>query len=711
MNEKKNQRFVIIIIIFVLAFSMIIFQLINLQIIHGKEHSQKSQRRIIREREIVASRGNIVDRNGLPIAVNRMGYAVQIARARLTEPQLNEMILKLIELFEKNGDSYEKNLSKFLTFNPIDYSSTLKNSEQTLERWKKDIINKESDLDKLETPYDVFTFFRNEKFGIDEKYSDEEAYKIMTVRYDMLIRGYTASNPLLIAKDVKEQTVAQLEERHFEFPGVVIDIVPHRRYIDASSYAHVLGYIGVIDRNEYDRLKDSGYKLNDMLGKTGIELTQENYLRGINGQKRVEVDSNNRLTAELSSNPAVPGNDIVLTIDSKLQKVALESLEKNINIIKSSPDYKRNFGDASAGSVVAIDVNSGEVLAMVSYPTYDPAVFLADSEDREAQRIKEELTSSDNRDTPLINRAIQGRYIPGSIYKPIPAVAALETGVISKGRDIIRCNGKHEIGGWEFRCLDYINWGRSHGSLDLIRAMATSCNIYFHELGVRTRIDNIDTWAKHFGLGEVTGIELRGEVAGIRANRDTKRQLRNDDWRAADTAQASIGQFDNVFTPLQIANFTSTLANGGKRFTPHVIKEIRKHDGSIVKQTNPEYVELPLSDGTIDYVKLSMEAVVSESYGTAYRFFRDFPSNITVAGKTGTPETGGEQFGRSSDALFIAYAPAENPQIAVAVVIEQGVWGSNAVPVAVDVLQEYFGMNSRSLPVDRIVTDQVRFTR
>jgi len=706
LKEKKRQRYIVIAIGLLLAFTAIIFQLVNLQIVRGKEFAQKSKRRIISEREIIAPRGNIVDRNGLPIAVNRTAHNVKLAATDLKAPEYNEMILKLINVFEEyNNGSYEKNLENYLTFDPIEFGPALE-SEEALEKWKSEMVIKEKDIEKLKTPEDVFRYFREEKFSIDEKYTDEEAYKIMTVRYDMLIK-YSPSSPVLIAKDVSMETVAQLEERHFEFPGIIIDSVPQRRYIDATSVAHVLGYIGVINQEEYERLKEEGYKLNDMLGKTGIELSAEKDLRGINGQKRVEVDTKGRLTRELSSNPAVPGNDIVLTIDSRLQKVAMESLERNINRINAlaEEDPKRYQGNAEAGSVVAIDVRNGEVLVMASYPTYDPNVFLSNS--KEAQKARMDLNDPNNTARPLINRAIQGVYAPGSVFKPITAIAGIESGKISKGRDYITCRGRHNIGGWNFECLLYGNYRGSHGRLDLARAMGTSCNIYFHELGVDTGIDIIDKWSKYFGLGERTGIELQWEAAGTRANKETKRKLRNEEWRPADTAQVAIGQFDNLFTPLQLANYTSTLANGGKRYSPHIIKEVRKHDGSIVRQANIEYEELPLSEGTMEYINESLKAVISENYGTAYGYFNELPEGITVAGKTGTAETGTG----TSNALFIAYAPAENPEIAVAVVIEKGVWGSNAIPVAVDIFKEYFGTNTNILPEDSITTDKVRFTR
>lgn len=704
-NDKANERYGIMAICFILAFVIILIQLINLQIIHGEEYDKKSQTRLLSGRDIIAPRGNIVDRNGIPIAVNRMGYTVKIARTGLKEAEKSEMILKLINIFEKNKDTYEKNLSNYLTFNPIAFGPRINKSEKALENWKKDMVVKEKDVELLKTPEDVFKYFRK-KFYIDDKYTDEEAYKIMVIKYDMLIKGYTAVDPLLVAKDVKAETVAQLEERHHEFPGVLIDIVPQRKYIDASSVAHVLGYIGAIDDKEYAKLKSNGYRMTDSLGKAGIENTQEKYLRGINGQKRVEVDTNGRLTAELGSKPAIPGNDVVLTIDLGLQKVAMESLKRNIELIRSQADYKKNFGDAFAGSVVAIDVKNGEILALASYPTYDPAVFLEGPDNSEAQKTIKELLRPDNKEAPMFNRAIQGEYIPGSIFKPITAIAGLETGAITHSDSYITDRGTHVIGGWTFKCMER-KYG--HGRIDVTTALETSCNIYFHELGVKTGIDNIDIWSKLFGLGELTGVELPYEAKGMRANKQTKKQHRNDAWRPADTAQTAIGQFDNLFTPVQIANFVSTLANGGKKYNPHLVKKVRKYDGSTVLEVKPEYVEIPMKEGTIDIVKKGMEKVANAADGTAERHFRDFP--FKVAGKTGTPETGMEKFGASSNSLFIAYAPANDPQIAVAVVIQHGVWGSNSAPVAKDVLKEYFGMNNNNLPKDGIVLDEVRFTR
>jgi len=706
--ERSNERFVLLAIAILLVFAIIIVQLVNLQIINGEENNRNSQQRLLQEREIVASRGIIADTNGIPIATNRIGYTVHIAKTNIKDSQVNEMIFKLDKIFEKNGDSFDSGLTKYLTYNPIAYGNNINKSEKALEKWKSEMVLKEEDMKLLKTPTDVFEYFRKNKFSIDEKYTDEEAYNIMCVRYDMLIKGYTASNPLRIAEDIDIKTVAQIEERSHEFPGVLIDIEPERKYIDPTNVAHILGYIGMINEKEYSEKKDEGYKLNDTIGRVGIEKAAENYLRGINGKKRVEVDTSGRLTSELSSEPAIPGNDVYLTIDSRLQKVAMESLERNINLIRSRADNRKNFGDAYAGAVVAMDVNNGEVLAMASYPTYDPSIFLPGCDDPEADKKINEY-STDEINKPMINRAIGGSYTPGSIYKPITAVAALEEGVIEPDTKLYD-KGYTDLGGMRFYCLEYRNGIGPHYEIDLNEALETSCNIYFHEIGVRVGIDNIDKWAKLFGLGELTGIEIpREEVSGIRANRQTKKEIHNDIWRTADTAQASIGQFDNMFTPIQIANYVSTLANGGKRYKPHLIKSVKKYDGSIVMESKPEYENIPVSKETIDAINEGMVRVSSSIEGTAAATFKDFP--FKVAAKTGTPETGKESQGSSSNGLFIAYAPAENPEIAVAVVVEHGVWGSYTAPIARDVLKEYFGLNSDKYTDDQIAVEEVKFTR
>lgn len=705
-NERVNHRLDIIAVLFMAFFFIIVLRLVNLQIIHGKEYDEESRNKLLRTREIVANRGNILDRNYLPIAVNKMGYAVRIARTKMKEAERNEMILKIVQIFEKNGEAFESDLGKYLTFNPIDFGKAIKNNEQALQKWKKEMVLNEKDVELLSTPQDTFNYFRKKKFYIDDKYTDEEAYKIMSIRYEMLIKGYTEVDLLLLAKNVSSATVAQLEERHQEFPGVTIDVIPHREYVEAEPFGHILGYVRIIDEKEYETLKEKGYKRTDLVGKTGIELNQEEYLRGTNGKRWVEVDSSGRVMDEVGIQPAVPGNDVVLTIDSRLQKAAMESLKKNIEEIRAKADNKTNFGDACAGAVVVIDVNNGEILALAGYPSYDPSIYLAGPEDTKTQELLQAMLN-DNVNKPFFNRAIQEAYAPGSTFKPLTAIAGLQEGAIND-KTKIYCTGVYRINGMPFKCH-----GGPHGSISLTDALATSCNYYFNEVAYRIGIDKLDYWAKLFGLGTKTGVEIPFEIDGFRANRDTKKlkfkEKENQTWFPADTIQAGVGQSFNAFTPIQIASYVSTIANGGTRYKPHIVKRVVAADGSIVKETEIEYEKVPVSEETIAAVKKGMVSVANQEDGTAAGVFKDFP--FTVAGKTGTPETGLEKYGKSSNGLFIAYAPADNPKIAVAVVIERGVWGSYTAPVARDVLKEYFGLSSGVLPKDSITSDEVMFTR
>ncbi|MCR4435648.1 MAG: penicillin-binding protein 2 [Clostridiales bacterium] len=710
MKERLKDRFFMFGAFLVLMGVVITGQLVNLQIVKGEYYDTQSQRRLLNNVQIVAPRGNIVDRNGIPIAVNRLGFVVQMIKTKTDTASLNEMLLRLVNIFEKNNDTYYKSLSKYLTINPFAFGSAVNQSESKLDKWKKEMAVKAKDVELMNTPEEVFRYLRTVKFKIDNKYTDEEAYKIMTMRYETLIRGYSSTSPIVLASDVSEETVAEVEERHNEFPGVTTDVEPKRKYIDAETTAHVVGYVRGLDQSEYERLKDSGYEMNDIIGKSGIELQAEQDLKGKDGQKRIEVDTGGRLTEEIDQKPAQPGNDVVLTLDLKLQKVAMDSLKKNIEMIRNkqgAANVKNNMGDAVAGSVVAMDVNNGEVLVLGNYPSYDPSVFLEGADNKEAQKIITELFDPNNEGKPAFNRAISGRYAPGSTFKPLVGIAGLEEGYITPDT-IINDPGVYDVDGMRFTCMEYRNGQPAHGDLKLDRALATSCNIYFHKLGVMMGIDNIDKWARYFGLGDVTGIDIPNEAKGILAGKEYKKKVYNDEWRRADTAQAAIGQLYNAFTPIEMANYVSTLANGGKRFKPHLIKRvISSSDGSVVREEKPQYEQVPIKKETIDAVKKGMVAVTNAEDGTAVSVFHDFP--FQVAGKTGTAETG--DIHHSNNGVFICYAPANDPKIAIAVVIERGVFGYLAAPVAKDIMAEYFGLNGTGGTEDTVKPDEAVFTR
>ena len=547
MKTFFKDRFNIMALVFIIIASVITAQLVGLQIIHGQENDVNSQRRLLSDRSIPAPRGNIKDRNGVPIAVNRQGFLVQAVNTRMETAKLNQMLVQLVKIFEKNGDNYFRSLNKYLTYNPIEFGEDMNKSDTKVQKWIGEMAIKPKDKEQMNTPKEVFDYLRK-KFTIDPSYNDEDAYKIMTIRYEMLIRGFSALGPLQLAKDVSKETVAQIEEMHSDFPGVSTDIEPIRSYVDAQMAAHVIGYVGNIDADTYNKKKNDGYSMTDIYGKAGVELAAEADLKGKPGVKRVEMDAWGRTTEELGENAAVPGHDVILTIDSRLQKVAMESLERTINNIRSNNvDFKKNFGDANSGSVVAMDVKSGEILAMASYPSYDPAVFLEGGEQKDAQTLISQWLKDPGK--AMLNRTTQEIYAPGSTYKPITAIAALQEGIITPWT-YINDPGKVNIGGRDFFCLEYRDYGWAHGALKLKDALATSCNIYFHKVGYDTGIENIDKWAKAFGLGEKTGIDVGGEVAGIRANKPFKLELveaikkkdpKNQEssmWFPADTAQA-----------------------------------------------------------------------------------------------------------------------------------------------------------------------------
>lgn len=679
-QEQKKQRelkrrYIIFMVFICIACIIFLRHLVNLQIVQGQENLDKALRRIITKGVTYANRGNIYDRNGVPIAGNRMGFCIQYVDVKIPDSEKNEMLAKFTRLLAKNGDQFKSTLRNIMDFSTFSF----KLKQDGLVKVIKLSDDDEEILLKADAK-EVFRYMREKTFNIDPVYTDEEAWHIMELRYEMMINPASIQNPLLIAEDISVDTMTELEERNSEFPGFSTYSRPFREYYDAEVVGHILGYMGSIG-DKYtewsEKYPELGYQIRDSVGRDGIELAEEQVLRGINGITRKEVDTDGRLMAyEVEVSPK-PGQDIYLTIDINLQKAALDSLQRNIQLIREK-EHKKNFHDASAGAVVAMDVKNGEILAMVSYPTYDPDVFL----EGDTEKIIA-LNNDPNRAT--WNRATRGNYAPGSTYKPLIAIAALETGTITPTMKI-NCPYRKEIGG-----LWWTNPEGNQGEIDLEKALATSSNMFFFQTGFNTGIDNIVAWAKNFGFGKETGIEI-GESIGALASREFKRRELNEGWVPADTVNASIGQLYNAFTPIQLVNYVSTIGNGGKMYRPHLVRKRVDASGEVI-QTEIEYRETGAKKTTIAAVQKGMVAVANSEDGTAVNIFRDnFP--FLVAGKTGTAETGHEDTS-SSNALFVCYAPADDPQIAVAVVVENGVYGSWTAPIARDVLMAYFSIQEQ----------------
>lgn len=719
-----SSRYALLSIIFLLSGSLIFYNTAALQFNPAAATGIGETTGVPRQLTIKAPRGDIVDASGLPLAWSKPLNALHLTYAGLDARPLNDMLLDLARLLERHGVTWQNKLEDYLLlshegcahedgsgddcgvpvfaqeWDEIRYWQTksgifsLRDGTVDKATWDNQIVKPDAELFYNYLLYKVFSIENPDADG--QKYSQADAWRIMGLRYLIYENNWAFINgtPIELARHVDDALVQIINEQNYRYMGVITTIDYERQYTEAAaSLSHVLGYVGMISPEQYYDWSSIGYAASAIVGKDGVELTAERYLAGQDGIKPYNIWSvagaSGAFYSEQIGRAAVPGYDVRLTIDLELQAVAENSLRRVIETIRNSPGNK-NKGDADAGAVVMIDVRTGAILAMVSEPGYDPNDFVWQQYDAAAAaRVRQYLTDQVNK--PMWNRAIMEIYAPGSTFKPVTATAALESGAITPTSNTIRCVGHEVIGDWLWYCLERPTYG--HGNLTLTRAMATSCNLYFFNLGVRTGINNIDEWGKKLGLGEYTGIDLPGESKGFRASRETKKLLRSNPedqiWFPADTCQSAIGQFDNSFTILQLAVYTAALATG-YRVTPYVIDSITRQDGVIIRDSKTEPVSIGLKDSTLASVRKGMLAVVSSSEGTAYRAFRDFP--IAVAAKTGTAETGFEDRS-SSNGLFICYAPADNPQVAIAQIVEKGAWGSNTIGIARDLLAAYFHLD------------------
>ena len=683
-NEKnKKIRFVLIDIVIFLIGALLIFQLVTLQIVKGESYWELSQRRLFREASIQAPRGEIYDRNGMLLATNREAFSIQIVRTLIEPDKLNTMILSLVTILEKNGDVCIDNFP--MTINPIKLDIKVENDSdnEKLKKFKEKFkINNTDNTDEK-----IFEGIRK-YYQIPDYFTAEKARKVIAVRYEMATRPFSQFDPVTVAVDVSKETVAELEEKHLAFPGVNIDVSPVREYPNGSIASHVLGYIGKINSDELENRKGKGYRYDDTIGKDGIEKMLEELLKGKDGLRKVETDSTGRLTGEIGEKSPEPGNNIYLTIDLKLQEVAEKVLKDTINKINSG-GYADRFPDAQSGAVVAMDVKTGEVLTMASYPSYDSSKFVKGISSKDWSELMHDERK------PMMNKAIKGRYSPGSTFKMLTAIAALQEGKVAVDEQILdrgiydRYGEKNAPKCWIYKS------GHTHGYVNVSEAIKVSCNYYFYEMGYRTKIDNLNKYVKMFGLGSKTGIELPGEINGIIAGPEFRKESKGERWYPGDTLSAAIGQSDYAFTPIQMVSYISTLVNGGVKNRPHLVmkstswkseanseNKLEKYLGYNLKS---ESEVLNLSKYNVKAIMEGMESVTGDAGGTAYGTFAGFP--IRIGGKTGTVQASGSDHG-----WFVGFAPYDDPQIAVAVIIEHGGHGGYTAPVAKDIIAQYFGI-------------------
>ncbi len=474
--------------------------------------------------------------------------------------------------------------------------------------------------------------------------------------------------PIIVKSDVGPEVVAKIEERKSDLPSVVLAIQAVRSYIYNDLGAHMFGYVGEINDDELNKGKDKGYKTGDIVGKSGLERVYDKELRGVDGGEQVEVDVTGRPIQRLGRKEPIPGNDLMLTIDARVQKATEESMDRQLKYLQN----KLGNVNAKAGAAVAINPKTGEILAMVSRPAFNPNLFNGGISEKNWKAI------NDNPFNPMQNRVINGEYPPGSTFKIITGTAALELGKVTPEEKILD-TGKHWIipkGNAMNEALGWINFQE---------ALSKSDNVYFYEMGNRLGIDNLETYARMFGLGTVTGINLPGEAEGLVANRKYKMKVYEEEWYLSETFDAAIGQGFQLATPLQVADVMAQVANGGHRYRPYLVSKIVNPNGQLVKEFKPEEMgTVTISDKTLTLIRNSLRDVALPG-GTAAATFEGFP--IPIAGKTGTAENPhGDDHG-----WFVAYAPFNDPQIVVAVLIEQGGFGSDsAVPIARKMLEAYF---------------------
>ncbi|MCD8391244.1 MAG: hypothetical protein LUD03_05350 [Firmicutes bacterium] len=679
---KVKLRYFIIRVIMIIMFGIIAFTLFDLQVIDGEKNNEYVNNKLVTNIVATAPRGEILDRYGKPLVTNKVGYSIIMQDVGNDDEQINAVLGTLLDIMYSTGCTFYDELP--ICEYPYEFTFTDENGDGSSADERAEWFEKNPYLGKgieANMSADEIMNALADIYKIDGSYDVNTQRKMISIRYAAKLRGMSATVSYTIADDISVETVTQIKERQSEITGISIVNSYVREYTNPGIATHLLGRTGKINSDEYASYSDLGYGINDVIGKQGIEKWAESYLRGKDGTIGTAQDDD--VEASIITEP-VPGDYVITTLDIELQKVAEESLESTIKTIQQG-DSDGKGTDCDAGAVVVLDVNTGDTLAMASYPTYDMSTF-----DEDYSTLLEDSA------TPLVNRAVAGLYSPGSTFKPLTAIAAIQSGNLTVN-EVINDEGVYRYyDSYQPVCWIWSEYGTTHGRQNVTQAIENSCNYFFYEVGRRTGIDTLDEYAAKFGLGEYTEIELPEEASGHMASPEYKKEVENNvtssDWYGGDTLQAAIGQSYSLFTPVQLANYAATIANGGTRYKVNLIKSIRSSvDGSVVKTTEPtveEYIDI--SDDALDAIKDGMKKVVDD--GSASSIFSNY--EIQIGGKTGTAQVGNG----SNNAIFIAYAPFDDPEIAVAVVLEHGVKGTNAGYVAKDIFDYYFELNEEASP-------------
>lgn len=638
--------------------------LFSLQIIHGEEYNSEAHRLYTYTSPTYASRGSILDRYGTELAGNETVYRLRIDYALWDSKNQNQTILKLWKMVQQDGDGEvqaEVNSNLPVRTDGGSYAYTSSKGEHEYDSLMSFAQDKGwgGKLSAGELMSKLYQLYE-----ISDDYSAEEQHAIAAVRYQMEQEQFSMYNPFTFATGISIDLVTKVKEQQSTFLGVDVDTEASRT-IETDYAANILGYVGPIYAEDWSEYKEKGYSMNAQVGKTGLESALEEYLRGTDGQRSIRTDSQGNVLSVEENKPAQSGNNCVLTLDIELQEAAEKALARRCQAISG----------AGGGAAVVIDVNTGAVRALANYPTYNLETF-----NRDYNELVQDSLS------PLINRSIASVYAPGSTFKPLTAIAGLEEGVIDSSTRKY-CSGIYTY----YRDYQPHCWNHSgHGTLGVVGAIANSCNVFFYDTGRLLGGDRLEKWTKQFGLGEYTGIELSGERKGSVAGPTNREKLIENGsslgkWSGGDTIQAAIGQSDHAYTPLQLCNYIATVANGGTHYAAHLLSSVKSYDyAETVYVQNPEVLNtVKVSDRTWELVKEGMKDVTED--GTASVVFSGYP--IKIGGKSGTAQRGG---GKQDNGLFVAFAPYDDPEIAVCVVIEGGTSGNSVAPAVRSILDAYF---------------------
>ena len=670
--------------------------LYRLQIIEGENYYNQDTRITKDEVVVTAARGNILDRYGRVLVSNKESYNLKIDNVKLfADENPNETILELVRKVQTFGDQYNDDLP-ISALPPFEYDPNMTDIERTmLEAYFAD---KKDSLPANPTAVELLSYMRT-RYNIDNSYTAEEMRIIAGVRYSINVRYAINTADYLFVEDASMKLITAIMET--KLPGIEVERAYIRDY--GTEYAaHLLGYVGLMTQEEFERYSLLNYANDAMVGKDGVEYTFEEYLHGKDGKVTEWRNAQGTVLSTVYEEEPVPGNHIYLTIDLALQEQVEKILSHGVGIMISDRaqeraegiargDYDPEMKDEITGAaIVVVNVKTGEPLAIASWPTFDVRTIIENYADYLAMP-----------NAPLFNRALMGTYAPGSTFKPCVAMASLTLGNINTEYKV-KCQGvftKYADQGyaaecWIWRASKDPKEHLTHGEDNVTFALRDSCNYFFYTIGEQLGVDDMGEFAHNFGMGVSTGIELV-EATGNMSNRLNHADYTGTEWRIGDTMQAAIGQSDSVFTPLQMAVYCATVANGGSRYSASILKSVRSFDYS-----EKIYEREPQVLSSINSAEYNWAAV----HQGMYLVLHDWSVNENnakwwadcawkVAGKTGTAQKGA---GITNDGIFMCYAPFDDPEVAIAVIVERGGAGANTQFMARQVMDAYINIRSYS---------------